>query len=226
MIMPETFTQQTFTQHQGVIIPIDSANVDTDALLPKQYLASIKKSGYGNWLFDDVRYLDSGTVESDCSKRRLNPDFILNQAIYKDANIMIARENFGCGSSREHAVWALKDYGIKVVVAPSFASIFFDNCFKNNVLCIELKSEVIDMLFEKCHKIPGFKLNVNLEKQQITLPNNQTIDFEISINHKEKLLYGLDDIAVTLQEKEAILEYESRSKKQYPWLFDSFKNAG
>ncbi len=213
---------KTFTQHSGVMIPIDNSNVDTDVLLPKQYLAGIKKSGYGDWLFDDLRYLDVGTIETDCSQRRTNPDFILNHAEFKEASIMLARENFGCGSSREHAVWALKDYGINVVIAQSFASIFFDNCFKNNVLCIELQCEILEKLFRQCHKSPGSSILVKLEAQQIILSDNKILNFEISLAHKEKLLYGLDDIAITLQQKDAILSYEANSKKQTPWLFNSF----
>jgi 3-isopropylmalate/(R)-2-methylmalate dehydratase small subunit len=213
---------EIFTQHCGVMLPIEQSNIDTDALLPKQYLGSINKFGYGNWLFDDVRYLDKGTLETDCSQRRINPEFILNQPEFSDASIVLARENFGCGSSREHAVWALRDYGIKVIFAQSFASIFFENCFKNNILCVELDNETLEVLFKQCNSKPGSKILVKLEEQQIVLANSSVLNFSISLAHKEKLLFGLDDIAVTLKEKEAILRYEAQSQKQSPWLFNSF----
>lgn len=216
----------TFSQHSGIMVPIDDSNVDTDALLPKQYLASTKKFGYGDWLFDNARYLEVGTIETDCSKRLINPDFILNQRKFNNASIMLARINFGCGSSREHAVWSLRDYGIKVIIAQSFASIFFENCFKNNILCIEMDNGTLEVLFKHCNSKPGCKILVKLEEQQIELANGGVLKFEISIDHKEKLIFGLDDIALTLKEKDTILRYEAQSRKQSPWLFNSFNDQG
>lgn len=213
-----------FSQHSGVMLPIDKSNVDTDALLPKQYLASIHKSGYGEWLFDDVRYLDEGSLTTDCSKRRINPDFVLNKSEFSGASIMLSRENFGCGSSREHAVWALRDYGIKIVIAQSFASIFFDNCAKNNILCIELDAEKLAQVFEQCNLLPGSSISVDLQEQTIVLADKKQLQFEISPTNKEKILYGLDDIAITLQQKETILDYEKQHKMKNPWLFNSFKS--
>ncbi|MDH5433340.1 MAG: 3-isopropylmalate dehydratase small subunit [Gammaproteobacteria bacterium] len=211
-----------FSQHSGVVIPIDRAHVDTDALLPKQYLACIKKTGYGYWLFDDERYLEYGDVETDCTKRKINPDFILNQKQYANASIMISRENFGCGSSREHAVWALRDYGVRVVIAPSFASIFFDNCLKNNLLCIVIEDAQTDKMIKYYQQDAGSEMSVNLIDQFIELSDGSKIEFDIEKSHKEKLIHGLDDIGITLQHQDKIKNYEAQSRSLYPWLFDSF----
>lgn len=192
---------EAFTQHTGLAVPLDRANVDTDAIIPKQFLKSIKRSGFGPNLFDEWRYLDHGEPGMDNSKRPVNPDFVLNFPRYKGASVLLARENFGCGSSREHAPWALEDYGIKAVIAPSFADIFFNNCFKNGILPIILDHDTVDLLFKETEANEGYKLDINLEQQTITRPNGEVINFDVEPDRKHSLLNGLDDIGITLQQE-------------------------
>ncbi len=203
----------------ALVAPLDRPNVDTDAIIPKQFLKSIKRSGFGPNLFDEWRYLGSGEPGMDNTQRKQNPDFILNQSRYQGAGILLARENFGCGSSREHAVWALLDYGFRVVIAPSFADIFFNNCFKNGVLPIVLSAERIDRLFNAVETTPGYRLIVNLPQQQITTPAGDTIQFEVDAFRKDCLIRGLDDIGLTLQYADAIREFEAQRRQAAPWLF-------
>ena len=209
---------EKFTSFTGVVCPLDRSNVDTDAIIPKQFLKSIKRSGFGPNLFDDWRYLDHGEPGMDNSKRPLNPDFVLNDPRYKDAKILLARENFGCGSSREHAPWALEDYGFKVIIAPSFADIFFNNCFKNGILPIVLKEENVDELFKHASTDKALDLSVDLEKQQLSYAD-KLIDFEVDPFRKHCLLEGLDDIGLTLQHVDDIKAYEEKRKQSEPWLF-------
>jgi len=204
----------------GLVLPLDRSNVDTDAIIPKQYLKSVKRSGFGPNLFDDWRYLEPGEPGEDHSKRRINSDFVLNQPRYQGAQILLARENFGCGSSREHAVWALEDAGFRVVIASSFADIFFNNCFKNGVLPIALDAAAVDELFQQVQATPGYRLVVNLEQQAITRPDGQVVNFEVDEFRKYCLLNGLDDIGLTLQHADEIHSYEAQRKQQAPWLFD------
>ncbi|MGB5234739.1 MAG: 3-isopropylmalate dehydratase small subunit [Candidatus Macondimonas sp.] len=210
---------QAFTMFNGLVAPLDRANVDTDAIIPKQFLKSIHRTGFGPNLFDDWRYLDAGGLDVDNATRRINPDFLLNQPRYAGAEILLARENFGCGSSREHAVWALSDAGFRVVLAPSFADIFFNNCFKNGVLPIVLPAAVMDRLFAATLATPGYRLTVNLEAQTITTPSGETIRFEVDAFRRHCLLNGLDDIGLTLQRAERIRAYEARRSQEAPWLF-------
>lgn len=211
---------EAFTQHTGLTVPLDRANVDTDAIIPKQFLKSIKRSGFGPNLFDEWRYLDHGEPGMDNSQRPINPDFVLNFPRYQGASILLARENFGCGSSREHAPWALEDYGFKAVIAPSFADIFFNNCFKNGILPIVLDHETVDLLFKESEANEGYKLDINLEQQTVTRPNGEEIKFEVEQDRKHSLLNGLDDIGITLQQEAAITAYENERKKRAPWLFN------
>lgn len=210
---------QAFTMFNGLVAPLDRANVDTDAIIPKQFLKSIHRTGFGPNLFDDWRYLDAGGLDVDNATRRINPDFLLNQPRYAGAEILLARENFGCGSSREHAVWALSDAGFRVVLAPSFADIFFNNCFKNGVLPIVLPAAVMDRLFAATLATPGYRLTVDLEAQTITTPSGETIRFEVDAFRRHCLLNGLDDIGLTLQRAERIRAYEARRSQEAPWLF-------
>lgn len=198
-------------------MPLDRANIDTDAIIPKQFLKSIRRSGFGVFLFDEWRYLDRGEPDMDCSNRPLNPDFVLNQPEYKQAKILLTRENFGCGSSREHAPWALEDYGFQAIIAPSFADIFYNNCFKNGILPIILSFEYIEKLFNMTKK--GYQLGIDLTMQTITTADNQVINFEIDESRKQCLLNGLDDIALTLQQANEIKAYETQRTKRAPWLF-------
>jgi len=200
------------------VVPLDRANVDTDAIIPKQFLKSIKRSGFGVYLFDEWRYLDRGEPDMDCTHRPLNPDFILNKPSAFRARILLTRENFGCGSSREHAPWALQDYGFRVIIAPSFADIFFNNCFKNGLLPIVLDSATIDRLFAEASGV-GYQLQVDLAKQLITTKFGECIPFDIEPTRKHRLLNGLDDIGLTLQHADAIKAYEARRRKEAPWLF-------
>ncbi len=209
---------QKFNKIRGIVAPMNRANVDTDAIIPKQYLKSIKRTGFGPNLFDDWRYLDPGAPEIDNNNRRLNPDFVLNQVTYKEAQILLARENFGCGSSREHAVWALDGFGIKVVIATSFADIFFNNSFKSGLLPIALKNEVIDQLFSELKKNEGYQLTIDLENQVISSFSGLQIPFEIDEFRKYRLLNGLDDIGLTLQYADKIRDFESNYYQQSPWL--------
>lgn len=210
---------QKFSVERGIVIPMDRPNVDTDAIIPKQFLKSIKRSGFGPNLFDEWRYLDHGEPGQDCSNRPLNPDFELNQERYQGGTILLARENFGCGSSREHAVWALDDFGIRVVIAPSFADIFFSNTSKNGILAIKLDEALVDKLFTQVEATPGYQLVVDLLAQTIKLPDGEIISFEIDPFKKHCLLEGLDDIGLTLQHTDDIKAYEQKRKQQAPWLF-------
>jgi len=198
---------EKFKTLKSLVAPLNRSNIDTDAIIPKQYLKSIKRTGFGKYLFDEWRYLDAGDLTTDCSQRKLNPDFELNQPEFKGAEILLTGENFGCGSSREHAVWALKDYGFKVVIAPSFADIFYSNCFKNGMLPIVSKHNFFN---EK-------ELTIDLENQKIIA--SETVDFEIDTARKHCLLNGLDEIGVTLQFEDEIRAYESKQKNKTPWLF-------
>lgn len=209
---------ETFT---GLVVPLDRANVDTDAIIPKQYLKAIGRTGFGPNLFDGWRYLDPGEPGMDHARRRLNPEFILNQQRYARATILLARENFGCGSSREHAVWALDDFGIRVVIAPSFADIFFSNAFKNGLLAVTLDRATMDRLFRETMATPGYRLTMNLAAQQITLPSGQIIVFEVDAFRKQCLLEGLDEIGLTLRQADDIRAYESRRRAEAPWLFSA-----
>jgi len=214
---------EKFITFSGIVAPMDRANVDTDAIIPKQFLKSIKRSGFGPNLFDEWRYLDTGEPDADNSNRPLNTEFVLNQARYKNAQILITRDNFGCGSSREHAPWALLDYGFKVIIAPSYADIFFNNCFKNGILPIILDEKNIDALFYQVYEDEGFTLTVDLEKQLLisTLTNIEaTISFEVEAFRKKRLIEGLDDIGLTLQHVADIKQYEQKQKKMTPWLFN------
>ncbi len=210
---------QKFTRHTGIVAPMDRPNVDTDAIIPKQFLKSIKRSGFGPNAFDDWRYLDAGGPEIDNSTRRKNPDFILNQPPYDQASILLARENFGCGSSREHAVWALDDFGFRAVIAPSFADIFYNNSFKNGLLPIVLPAEVVDSIFKRVAQSPGLQLSIDLQAQTVSYKDEVLASFEIDDFRKHCLLNGLDDIALTLQHAEDIKAYEEKRKQTAPWLF-------
>ena len=196
---------------------MDRDNVDTDAIIPKQFLKSIKKTGFGPNLFDEWRYLDIGEPEMDCSNRPLNQDFVLNQAQYQGAQILLTRENFGCGSSREHAPWALDDYGFRAIIAPSFADIFFNNCFKNGILPIVLPAEQVDQLFSEI--TAGYQLSIDLYNQTITTPSRQSIAFNVDPNRRQRLLNGLDDIGLSLQHADKIRAYEENRAQRAPWLF-------
>jgi 3-isopropylmalate/(R)-2-methylmalate dehydratase small subunit len=207
-----------FKRIRGTVAPLDRANVDTDQIIPKQYLKSIKRTGFGPNLFDDWRYLDPGEPGMDHSQRRLNPDFVLNEARFQGAQILLARENFGCGSSREHAPWALLDYGFRVIIAPSFADIFFNNCFKNGILPIVLDGGTVDQLFRETQATPGYELEVDLEAQRITKPDGTQIPFEVDGFRRHCLLNGLDDIGLTLQHTDDIRDYEERRRSEAPWL--------
>jgi 3-isopropylmalate/(R)-2-methylmalate dehydratase small subunit len=208
-----------FTQLTSQVMPLDRSNVDTDAIIPKQYLKSIRKSGFGPNLFDDWRYLDPGVPDEDNSQRRINKDFVLNQAAYVEAKILLGRDNFGCGSSREHAVWAMTDYGFKAVISNSFADIFFSNCFKNGLLPVVLTTEEIEQLFAACTQDADFSLSIDLEQQTVTADNGFSASFEIDPFRKHCMLNGLDEIGITLQHEKEIHAYEERTKKQAPWLF-------
>ena len=210
---------QAFTKLSGVVMPLDRANVDTDAIIPKQFLKSIKRSGFGPNLFDEWRYLDRGEPGQDNSGRPLNPDFVLNQPRYQGAQILLTRENFGCGSSREHAPWALLDYGFRAIIAPSFADIFFNNCFKNGILPIVLNSDIVEALFKKIGATPGYTLSIDLKSQTLGTPEGETFGFEVDPFRRHCMLNGLDDIGLTLQHVDEIRAYESRRRVEAPWLF-------
>ncbi len=210
---------QKFESHEGLAAPLDRANVDTDAIIAKQYLKSIKRTGFGPNLFDDWRYLDPGEPGMDHSRRRLNPEFVLNQPRYRGASILLARDNFGCGSSREHAPWALLDYGFRVVIAPSFADIFYNNCFKNGLLPVVLPRAAVDTLFAECFATDGYRLRVDLSAQQVVTPAGQLFHFDIDAFRKHCLLHGLDDIGLTLEHVADIRAYEERRRREAPWLF-------
>lgn len=211
---------RAFVELQSLVVPIDRANVDTDALIPKQFMKSIARSGFGDNLFDEWRYLDRGEPGQDVSKRLVNPKFSLNQPRYAGAQILLARENFGCGSSREHAVWALNDYGIRVLLAPRFADIFFNNCFKNGLLPIVLSPDLIEQLFNEVEYNPGYTLRVDLPSQTISTSTGMSIAFNVDASRKHRLLEGLDDIGMTLKNADRIRAYETQQRTLTPWLFN------
>lgn len=210
---------KAFVKQSGIVAPMDRANIDTDMIIPKQFLKSIKRSGFGPNLFDELRYLDEGQPDADNSGRPLNPDFVLNQPRYKGASVLITRENFGCGSSREHAPWALEDFGFNVIIASSYADIFFNNSFKNGLLPIVLEEAIIDELFAEVTATEGYELTIDLENQNIIKPNGDSIPFEVDAFRKHCLLNGLDDIGLTLQDADDITAYEVIRKASSPWLF-------
>lgn len=210
---------EKFKTLTAVVAPMDRPNVDTDAIIPKQFLKSIKRTGFGPNLFDEWRYLDHGEPGMDNSQRPLNEEFVLNQPCYQGAQILLARENFGCGSSREHAPWALADYGFKVIIAPSFADIFYNNSFKNGILLIKLDAATVSTLFKEVADSEGYLLTVDLVAQTITKPNGDVIEFDIDEFRKHRLLEGLDDIGLTLQHVDDIRAYETKRKQEAPWLF-------
>ncbi|MGE0334336.1 MAG: 3-isopropylmalate dehydratase small subunit [Gammaproteobacteria bacterium] len=210
---------EAFTSLTGLVVPIDRPNVDTDAIIPKQFLKSIKRSGFGPNLFDEWRYLDKGGPDKPNEGRPLNPDFVLNQARYAGAQIMLARDNFGCGSSREHAPWAIVDYGIRAIIAPSFADIFYGNSAKNGLLLVILPADVVDRLFAACRHTEGFRLTIDLAAQTVTTPDGECYAFDYNAGLKHRMLHGLDDIGITLQRADAIRAYEARRREEAPWLF-------
>ena len=214
---------KSFIAERGLVAPMDRANVDTDLIIPKQFLKSIRRSGFGPHLFDDLRYLDEGYPGQDCSKRPQNKDFPLNQPRYQGASILLARENFGCGSSREHAPWALEDHGFRCIIAPSFADIFYNNCFKNGILPIVLEADVVDSLFREMYATEGYELTVDLEAQQVTTPTGDVYSFEVDEFRRHCLLKGLDDIGLTLENAAVIRAYEEAARERSPWLFDVIK---
>ncbi len=209
-----------YTTLESLVVPLDRANVDTDAIIPKQFMKSIRRTGFGDNLFDEWRYLDRGEPGQDVSHRPRNPDFVLNQPRYAGAQILLTRENFGCGSSREHAPWALRDFGIRALLAPSFADIFYGNCFKNGLLPVQLPKAVIDRLFDEVQRTPGYTLRIDLAQQTLTPPQGEALRFEIDPTRKQRLLLGQDDIALTLQKAERIRAYEARRAAATPWLFN------
>lgn len=207
-----------FITYTGIVAPLDRANVDTDAIIPKQFLKSIKKTGFGPHLFDEWRYLDHGEPGMDITQRKKNPEFVLNQPRFEKATILIARENFGCGSSREHAPWAIEDYGFRAILAPSFADIFFSNCFKNGILPIILPAETIDDLFKAINKQEGYSLTIDLENQFVILPSDNKINFQVDAFRKHCLVNGLDDIGLTMQHNETIKAFEKNYYQKNSWL--------
>ncbi|OZI59982.1 3-isopropylmalate dehydratase small subunit [Bordetella genomosp. 11] len=209
---------QAFTHHEGLVAPLDRENVDTDLIIPKQFLKSIKRSGFGPNLFDEVRYLDHGEPGMDNSKRPLNPDFVLNQPRYQGASILLGRKNFGCGSSREHAPWALQQYGFRAIIAPSYADIFFNNSFKNGLLPIVLSELDVARLFDEVRAFPGYKLRIDLEQQVVLTPEGRGIPFEIEQFRKYCLVNGYDDIALTLRQSDKIRAFEAERLARHPWL--------
>ena len=210
---------KAFTQHQGLVAPLDRANVDTDQIIPKQFLKSIKRTGFGPNLFDEWRYLDEGQPDQDNSQRPINTDFVLNQPRYQGASVLLAQENFGCGSSREHAPWALEEYGFRTIIAPSFADIFYNNSFKNGLLPIVLTADEVNELFAQAQAVEGYQLTIDLAAQTVTRPDGVQYSFEVDAFRKHCLLNVLDDIGLTLQDAELIREFEVGYKKANPWLF-------
>ena len=207
-----------FVVHKGIVAPIDRENVDTDAIIPKQFLKRITKSGFGDNLFDEWRFLDHGEADSDPATRKPNPDFVLNQPRYKNASVLLARKNFGCGSSREHAPWAIQQYGFRALIAPSFADIFFNNCFKNGLLPIVLPEATVAQLFDEVAAFPGYQLTVDLERQVIVKPQGEEIPFEVQAFRRYCLLNGLDDIGLTLRQSDKIKAFEAQRLATKPWL--------
>ncbi|MBT5004573.1 MAG: 3-isopropylmalate dehydratase small subunit [Porticoccaceae bacterium] len=214
---------KAFTQHRGLVGPMDRANIDTDMIIPKQFLKSVKRSGFGPNLFDELRYLDHGEPGQDCTDRPLNPDFTLNEPRYRGASILLARKNFGCGSSREHAPWALEDYGFNVVIAPSYADIFYNNCFKNGVLPVILSEAEVDILFLELEGAEGYELDVNLVNQTVTSDSGEVFSFALDQFRKQCLLQGLDEIGLTLIQAEKIRQYEVEREKAHPWVYGAIK---
>ena len=210
---------QAFCKLNGLVAPLDRSNVDTDAIIPKQFLKSIKRTGFGPNLFDEWRYLDHGELGMDCTKRPLSPDFVLNQPRYQGAQILLTRDNFGCGSSREHAPWALFDYGFHAVIAPSFAEIFANNCLKNSILPVVLSTEIVARLFAEVEATPGYRLAVDLVTQQVTTATGEVFEFDVDEFRKKCLLEGLDDISLTLQHVDEIRAFETKKRIEEPWLF-------
>ncbi len=210
---------EPFTKVTGLVAPLDRSNIDTDAIIPKQYLKSIRKTGFGPNLFDDWRYLESGEADQDAAQRQPNPDFVLNQPLYAGAEILLTRENFGCGSSREHAVWALTDFGFRAVIAPSFADIFYNNSFKNGLLPVRLDHATVERLMRATEATEGYRLTVDLEQCQVVTPEGDAFGFEVDEFRRQCLLDGLDDIALTLQHADEIRTYEARRRREAPWLF-------
>jgi 3-isopropylmalate/(R)-2-methylmalate dehydratase small subunit len=210
---------KAFTTLDGLVAPLDRANVDTDAIIPKQYLKSIKRSGFGPTLFDEWRYLDVGEPGQDHSKRPKNPDFVLNQPRFQGASVLLVRENFGCGSSREHAPWAIEDYGFRAIIGTTFADIFYSNCFKNGLLPIRLPEKEVEQLFLQCAGTPGYRLTIDLDQQVVRRPDGHTIKFDVDPFRKYCLLNGFDDIGLTLRHADKIREFEARRRIEQPWLF-------
>jgi 3-isopropylmalate/(R)-2-methylmalate dehydratase small subunit len=210
---------EKFVRQEGLVVPLDRANVDTDAIIPKQFLKSIKRTGFGPNLFDEWRYLDRGEPDQDSSKRPLNPDFVLNKPEYRGATVLLARENFGCGSSREHAPWALLQYGFQAVIAPSFADIFYNNSLKNGLVLIKLDPKTVERLFQEAQGQKGYRLAVDLEQQSVTTPGGESFSFEIDPFRKHCILNGLDDIGLTLAHADEIKAFEGKHKEAQPWLF-------
>lgn len=214
---------KAFTQHSGIVAPLDRANVDTDMIIPKQFLKSIKRSGFGPNLFDELRYLDEGKPDQDNSHRPINSDFPLNWPRYQGATVLLTRKNFGCGSSREHAPWALDDYGFRAIIAPSYADIFYNNCFKNGLLPIVLTESQVDQLFNELKEKESYQLAIDLEEQVVVTPSGERLFFDIDDFRKQCLLEGLDEIGLSLQESDAIRQYEEARAKQHPWVFGAIK---
>ncbi|MBL4569618.1 MAG: 3-isopropylmalate dehydratase small subunit [Alcanivorax sp.] len=210
---------EKFIRQEGLVAPLDRANVDTDQIIPKQFLKSIKRTGFGPNLFDEWRYMDEGFPGQDSSQRPKNEDFVLNQARYQDASILLTRRNFGCGSSREHAPWALLDFGFKAIIAPSFADIFYNNCFKNGLLPIVLSEDNVEALFRAVEGKEGFRITIDLEQQQVIPESGEPLPFEIDEFRKHCLLNGLDEIGLTLNEAETIRAYEAGRAEREPWIF-------
>jgi 3-isopropylmalate/(R)-2-methylmalate dehydratase small subunit len=216
---------RAFTRHKGIVGPVDRANIDTDIIIPKQYLKSIQRTGFGRYAFDAIRYLDEGWLEKPEEERQPNPDFALNQPRYQGASVLLARDNFGCGSSREHAPWALDDFGFRAIIAPSFADIFYNNCFKNGLLPLVLPETVVDQLFKEVYASVGYELDIDLENQTVTTPSGESFGFDIDDFRKHCLLNGLDEIGLTLQSADKIREYEKARAEKEPWLFNVINRA-
>lgn len=210
---------EPFTTLDGLVLPVDRANVDTDAIIPKQFIKSIRRTGFGPNLFDEWRYLDRGEPGDDCSQRPTNPSFALNLPRYSGAQVLLARKNFGCGSSREHAAWALLDFGIRALIAPGFADIFYGNCLKNGMLPVVLGATAVDRLFAAVDAVPGYRLRIDLAAQIVTTPDGTVLPFEVDAFRKHCLLHGLDDISLTLKRADAIRSYEAQRRQDEPWLF-------
>ena len=213
-----------FSKHSGIVAPLKMSNVDTDAIIPKQFLKSVERVGFGQFLFDAWRYLDQGEPGMDCSNRPINSDFVLNKKIYNNASILLTMDNFGCGSSREHAPWALLEFGFQVILAPSFADIFYNNCFKNGLLPIILDDKIIDQLFERVNNKEGYTLTIDLHKQSIITPSDREINFNIDASRKTALIEGLDEIGLTMKHYKKIEDFEKKRRIDAPWLFGTQTN--